>query len=70
MEMETPDLCLLIKIMISSPPSSGWVERFMVCQNRFAKSRKTINFDNLFVIGYSEAAPKDCVDYIDDIQKF
>ena len=56
--------------MISSPPSSGWVERFMVCQNRFAKSRKTINFDNLFVIGYSEAALKDCVDYIDDIQKF
>ena len=71
-DMQCPDLCDLILIMISIPPNSGWVERAysyldQVCQKK--KSRVNVgNLKELLFLAVLKLKPKDSWSYKKEIE--
>ena len=71
-EISCPDLCKLIRIMISIPPNTGWIERAyssfeMICSKR-RNRLLTENVRELFFLAVLKLKTRNAMDYEDEIQ--
>ena len=73
MDMQCPQLCDLIVIMISVPPNSGWVERaYSYLEQICMKKRNRMNIEKplkeLFFLALLKLTPKKSTEYSKEIQ--
>ena len=72
-EMQFPDYCDLVRIMMAVPPNSGWVERaYSKMEQLCPKRRNRLDIDghlkDQFFLALLKLPVKDCMEYEDELK--
>ena len=72
-EFDCGDMCRMIKIMMSIPPNTGWIERSyslleIICQKR-RNQMALETMRNLFLLAVLKLLVRDCFSYDKEIER-